>query len=271
LLDVAPTICELAGVPQGERFMGRSLLGLALAEERVAPRYVLAEQTKDGMDRCSVRAGALKYVVTFGDEGSEELYDLASDPGETKNVIAEVAEATLAPLRRFVALHRAARPDEGGITLELHGDGADHKVDLSFLTRTERVDFDLIDGERDEDTYFFAADRAGATSLFVTLRLAEEDRLDGIRLSPPDAPVPATILCDGRPLAPERILLGAAATPSAGPLVLLPDAPALAGAPPAWEPRAGVWCRVWSAPAQRVELDEAQLESLRGLGYFEER
>jgi hypothetical protein len=40
---------------------------------------------------------------------------------------------------------------------------------------------------------------------------------------------------------------------------------------PPWEPRAGLWCRVWSSRRREADLDEAEIETLKGLGYFEAR
>lgn len=86
LIDVAPTVLQLAGVRPEEQMEGRSLVPLmrgADDPERVA--YV--ELTRDRspvLSHLAVRRSDYKLIVdTAGPHGSAvELYDLRSDPGE---------------------------------------------------------------------------------------------------------------------------------------------------------------------------------------------
>lgn len=90
LVDVVPTLVELVGLPQpaaGE-LDGASLLLPALAPERTTPRPstcgVISQNAAQGhFYRRSLRAGgyALLEDVTAG---TLELYDVESDPGETR-------------------------------------------------------------------------------------------------------------------------------------------------------------------------------------------
>ncbi len=93
-VDVAPTLLELAGAEPLEKVHGRSLLPLFgagpvpwresfLAEyflEKVAPR-VPAWQ--------AVRTARWKYIRYTEFEGMDELYDLAADPHEMRNLAGE--------------------------------------------------------------------------------------------------------------------------------------------------------------------------------------
>ena len=97
LVDLAPTLLELLGVPAQERgFQGGSLAralaeGGALDPERpvhLQRRHYDGEQVGDEWvegDLYGVRQGRWKYLES-GDGSRRELYDLAEDPGETVNL-----------------------------------------------------------------------------------------------------------------------------------------------------------------------------------------
>jgi arylsulfatase len=92
LLDIAPTLLELAGQPIPERMQGRSLLpilrGLAdPAHHREAVRceYYDALALPDGSFATMWRDRRYKLVVYHG-HGLGELYDLGNDPGEFENL-----------------------------------------------------------------------------------------------------------------------------------------------------------------------------------------
>jgi choline-sulfatase len=85
LLDVAPTLLELAGLPAAPDGDGASLVPLLRgAGGRGEP--VLAEYLAEGVTAPAVmiRRGTLKYV-RCGDD-PDQLYDLAADPRELRNL-----------------------------------------------------------------------------------------------------------------------------------------------------------------------------------------
>jgi arylsulfatase A-like enzyme len=95
LVDVTPTVLDLAGLPAAAELDGTTLRSLAAGE--TSGRPVLAEEErfeKDGMyvalRTTSVRVPAAKYLVTVnvrtGAVVREELYDLLRDPGETASL-----------------------------------------------------------------------------------------------------------------------------------------------------------------------------------------
>jgi arylsulfatase A-like enzyme len=102
LLDVAPTVVELAGLPREGLEHGRSLL--AVTQEVNGARYVVAQRRyypegfrnawgafAPSTSLAALRGdGSLKYIRD-GD-GREELYDLSSDPLEEKNLASERVE-----------------------------------------------------------------------------------------------------------------------------------------------------------------------------------
>jgi arylsulfatase A-like enzyme len=91
LVDLAPTILDALGVPRPASFQGRSLLPLARGE-RLPPREVFAETERnpDQSHRVAVQLGSVKYILRTRNGNpeqrlSEELYDLAADPGERRS------------------------------------------------------------------------------------------------------------------------------------------------------------------------------------------
>lgn len=90
-LDLAPTLLALLDVPVPASFRGRNLLAAKLDPQ--APMFSLGGYGTDNLEKnigtqFSVRKGDFRYVVNTKD-GSEELYDHRSDPGETRNLIGE--------------------------------------------------------------------------------------------------------------------------------------------------------------------------------------
>jgi arylsulfatase A-like enzyme len=97
LVDLLPTLREVAGVPTVQHEEGRSLLELLRNKsDPIRDRgelFAHLQRTRleypDGGERIvrAVIAGADKYMVTLP-EAAEELYDLVDDAGETANLAA---------------------------------------------------------------------------------------------------------------------------------------------------------------------------------------
>jgi len=86
-LDVAPTLCDLAGLAMAEITPwcdGISLLPLTNGEDRLAP--VAMEYAAEGTitPMVCLRHGAWKYIRCLADP--DLLFDLAHDPGERVNL-----------------------------------------------------------------------------------------------------------------------------------------------------------------------------------------
>jgi arylsulfatase A-like enzyme/Tfp pilus assembly protein PilF len=87
LLDVAPTILQFAGVPTPPEFQGRSLLGAVSGKpggqkERIFSESVFGQRHFGVSALQSIREGPYKYVAA----PRPELFDLAHDPGERRNL-----------------------------------------------------------------------------------------------------------------------------------------------------------------------------------------
>lgn len=119
LVDVAPTILEIAKAPVPESFEGQSLWAQIQGGDRagVAARDVFSMTTR-APHQISVVRGRWK-AIRKGD-GSLELYDLASDPRERDDRSKQEAELA-ASLRRSIEDWQEARPlraSRGDVVLE---------------------------------------------------------------------------------------------------------------------------------------------------------
>ena len=87
-IDIAPTILELAGLPVPAQMQGRSLAPLLRGKTpnwRTDFVYEHLFNHKTIPKTEALRTGQFKYA-RYIDFGYEELYDLKSDPHETKNL-----------------------------------------------------------------------------------------------------------------------------------------------------------------------------------------
>jgi len=116
LQDLAPTLIEIAGGKPGPQIQGRSLLPLLSPRKPRAWRKSFlveywAEQAMPwlvGMTYKAVRTDKHKLVHWVHKQGMDELYDLAKDPDEIKNLASSRAHAGVRAslkreLRRLVA------------------------------------------------------------------------------------------------------------------------------------------------------------------------
>ncbi|ESP89748.1 sulfatase family protein [Candidatus Halobonum tyrrellensis] len=89
LMDLGPTILELAGVERPEWMQAESLLPAIAGREWEGRDHVFAEQRRDGiLDETAFMTmvrGERWKLVHFVDSDEGQLFDLASDPGETDN------------------------------------------------------------------------------------------------------------------------------------------------------------------------------------------
>lgn len=112
LIDVAPTILDFLHIPAPTSFAGRSLLPSLHGAGDGADVYGESTYSHDAFGWAvlrSLRAGKYKYIAA----PKPELYDLETDPGEMKNVIAAHPAETKTlqeRLEKLMASHAPARP-----------------------------------------------------------------------------------------------------------------------------------------------------------------
>ncbi len=123
-LDLAPTVLEAAGLKPPAPMAGISLWGALARSEPIPLREIYMEEVYIGLRSSvhalrAVRRGPLKLIGSSFDPGGEgpwqwELFDLASDPGETANLIATRPEEA-GELRDLVEAwaDRAGAPGQG--------------------------------------------------------------------------------------------------------------------------------------------------------------
>lgn len=107
VLDVPPTILELAGMAQPPSFVGRSLLPLMRGSES-ADRVAFSESTLYGSDKLSWRTERWHYIFDRNPQAArpEELYDWRADPLTQRDLLDE-QPAVVARLRQeLVAFQR---------------------------------------------------------------------------------------------------------------------------------------------------------------------
>jgi arylsulfatase A-like enzyme len=90
LIDVAPTILEAAGIEVPADWEARSLAPLLEGRQAAIRDKVYAELARDHIQSAAEyivmqRDERWKIVYYLGEDGGE-LYDLAADPGETRNL-----------------------------------------------------------------------------------------------------------------------------------------------------------------------------------------
>ncbi len=130
LIDVAPTILDLAGLARNREAEGRSLRRL-LAGDRGASEhwsYAFSESgySRDYQRSITTERYKLVYVPDREDQrmmtGRElELYDLQKDPGETRNLIderPEIAGPLERQLRRWIAESGATAHAPGAVHID---------------------------------------------------------------------------------------------------------------------------------------------------------
>jgi arylsulfatase A-like enzyme len=142
-LDLAGTLLDMAGLPRPPAFTRPSLLGQdargsgraffqhpLYAEHSAQNRVRRQEQIlsvageatrplRPGEDELGVRTAGWKYIRSGG---AEELYDLAADPGERRNLAAEradVRERMRGELLAWTRAHPLAVTEEGPINERL--------------------------------------------------------------------------------------------------------------------------------------------------------
>lgn len=94
LVDLFPTLCDLAHVPIPEGLDGRSVVPLAKGDSEGWPDTVYSELWKiqNGPSEM-IKQGNLKFFRFNEQPWPDQLFDLESDPGETKNLVEDPAYA----------------------------------------------------------------------------------------------------------------------------------------------------------------------------------
>ena len=101
-VDVAPTICDLMGVPIPEGLQGTSLLPELLGQD-VPQRPIITDLPADSLNvrhRTLIDEDGYKLVV-LGKDKKFELYNVRKDPGETTDLIDKDKARAEAMIKRY--------------------------------------------------------------------------------------------------------------------------------------------------------------------------
>jgi arylsulfatase A-like enzyme len=221
--DIAPTILELEGIdpdPAREKLSGRSLAALMRGEREPDERVVVSEgrgtrAVLAGTRHLIVRDPVAQRLVLGGDdrEVPEELYDLADDPGERRDLAADrpelVAEmrarleAALANVPAAGSAAALATKDERAVVhLRFAGGGQARRVAGKLTARDGRLTIDgaglgpeswKVDGGAAEIAFATAAD--GVVGVDVSI-------------DPPTAPLAWELTLDDAPWPEARVFAG---------------------------------------------------------------
>lgn len=130
-VDLAPTVTELLGLEAHPRFSGRSLVALAKGGKEADERVVVTEgrgtrAIMHGSYRLLVREGLARTTMMKDRTvtASEELYDLATDPGERHDLAAARPEVVAEMRARLTAALKNAPVVGSSAATATSGDGA---------------------------------------------------------------------------------------------------------------------------------------------------
>ena len=99
-LDIAPTLCEFAGIEAPPKCRGRSLVPLARQQPTDWRDFLVCEVSTTGR---MVRTASHKLITYKGDP-TEQLFDMRTDRGEMHNLAPDGQQAaTMADMKKMLA------------------------------------------------------------------------------------------------------------------------------------------------------------------------
>lgn len=259
-LDVLPTILEGLDLPADPALQGTPLQRALGAPGPERPAIV--EISHRGVVAHGARTARDKYVRRFAPQGDELLFDLAADPGETRNH-ADARRDRVRALR--AAIEPALRPNPFRSVVRVAGRG-DFRLEIATAGFLEEVRADSLGPDES------AVEAPGRGALHLRLRpRPDAPREVSFVVRPRGTPVRLSGTRDGRPIQKGDVFVGAAGRHPAALPALLPDLDAAENPlAPAGLPPAGISLWLALAPGrQALDLDAEAQERLRALGYLQ--
>ena len=122
-IDIAPTVMEAMSLRKPPHMDGQSFLALGKGEDIPWREYFLyvyywEKNFPQTPTQFALRGSKYKYISYYGLWDTDELYDLESDPGETRNLLHEEAHAETA--KRMETRLFEMMADLGGMEIPLN-------------------------------------------------------------------------------------------------------------------------------------------------------
>ncbi len=205
MIDVAPTLLDLAGAGPEPAFHGTSFRDI-IGDPAAAGRIGYASLTYDALSLRAAKQSGQKYIRDVGG-GAELWFDLLADPGERRPLGPDV------PLAPALARHvnRIATRGAAGFHLVITcGDGAGHTI-VGAVSGEGLGDYAFryyewkSEAQRDGNTVRFSMrtkhpqDAATSREEWHT-KFAEQDNAQLFVQAPIDKPITVRIDVDGQPL-----------------------------------------------------------------------
>jgi arylsulfatase A-like enzyme len=203
LIDVAPTLVDLAGARFAAPISGRSLLPFLLRERMPsADRTVMAELMPDGLNPYDVkvlRRGTLK-LLSWVRDGRFQLFDLASDPDERHDLSDErrdEAEQLRGELRAWTAA--ASLPSNGPGLVEMNRLGTVPRM-TTRIDATYPIGFELLGVDLPQRPYH-RGESIPLTFFYRVTSEMDQDLFFEVHLTPPPGvALPPHFHADHRPI-----------------------------------------------------------------------
>jgi len=134
LIDVFPTIAELVGAELPARVTGASLVPLIRGGDLPEDAFIAATYRPESFsDKRAILLDGAKYIHSWTDDAEkEELFRLADDPGELRNLIEADAETALR-LKMELARRLAAMTEGASTQAELSEEDRAHLRALGYI------------------------------------------------------------------------------------------------------------------------------------------
>jgi choline-sulfatase len=130
LLDLSPTILDTVRLPVPQAMEGKSLLAASEIPRDIFSESVYPQRHFGASALTALRRGHYKYI----EAPRPEFYDLAQDPGESKNLYADRGSLASAYRERLNQLRQLYKPRSGGTANALSPEVIERLHALGYLT-----------------------------------------------------------------------------------------------------------------------------------------
>ncbi len=130
LLDLSPTILDAVRLPVPQAMQGKSLLSASELPRDIFSESVYPQRHFGASALTALRRGHYKYI----EAPRPEFYDLAQDPGESKNLYADRGSLASAYRERLNQLRQLYKPRSGGTANALSPEVIERLHALGYLT-----------------------------------------------------------------------------------------------------------------------------------------